>query len=218
MNRDGEQSLNNSLLDVLYSRRSIRHFKPDKVSKKVIEAAIKAGSYAPSVTNKQPWEFYVLMNPENIKKIADMASERLFKIAKIADERGQAVLASTIHNFDRYTTVFREAPALILVLTDGYKTRLTEFVDTTEFKSKWFVEGVKSSSMAAQNISLMLWELGYGSCMMSAPIHLVEEDMKKMLNIPQNMSIVLLIAVGKAAEIPAPPPRKSLDKILHWCD
>ena len=41
------------------SRRSIRKYKNEPVDKKDIELILKAGIYAPSAKNRQPWKYYV---------------------------------------------------------------------------------------------------------------------------------------------------------------
>lgn len=48
------------LSKVILSRRSVRSFKPDKVSDDNIRELIKAATYAPSSGNRQPWHFYVI--------------------------------------------------------------------------------------------------------------------------------------------------------------
>jgi len=47
-------------LDFIYKRRSVRKFKPDKVSDEMITELMKAAMAAPSGRNHQPWEFIVV--------------------------------------------------------------------------------------------------------------------------------------------------------------
>ena len=46
--------------DVINTRRSIRAYKPNPVSKKDLETVINAGIAAPSKGNSQIWEFVVV--------------------------------------------------------------------------------------------------------------------------------------------------------------
>ncbi len=205
--------------EVLFSRRSIRRLEQVPVSRETIEKAILAGCYAPSVTNKQPWQFYIVTKKSDIDDIAKRVTEELEKVANMADTAQHSVLASMIRNFDRYTTFFKDAPAIIIVATADYQTELTRFLDSIDYPDKWSVEGLKSTCMAAQNILLALWRIGYGTCIMSSPVQLVEDFIKNKFNIPPNLSIVFLITVGKPVEIPLrAPKRKALNEILHWCD
>jgi nitroreductase len=52
----------NDVFKTIYSRRSVRDHKEDTVSDKLLQEIIKAGSYAPSAANKQPWRFVVIKN------------------------------------------------------------------------------------------------------------------------------------------------------------
>lgn len=51
-------------LDFIYKRRSIRHFRPDKVSDELITELLRAAMAAPSGNDKQPWEFIVVKDKE----------------------------------------------------------------------------------------------------------------------------------------------------------
>lgn len=48
------------VLEAIKERKSIRKFKPDTVSKDILEKIIEAAVRAPSAENTQPWEFVVL--------------------------------------------------------------------------------------------------------------------------------------------------------------
>ena len=56
-----------SLVDVILSRRSIRHYDQRQIPKDVLDTILEAGRYAPSAANMQPWHFIVVTN-EEIKK------------------------------------------------------------------------------------------------------------------------------------------------------
>jgi len=48
------------ILENIFTRRSIRKYTKDPVSEESILTMLKAGMYAPSAVNKQPWHFIVL--------------------------------------------------------------------------------------------------------------------------------------------------------------
>jgi nitroreductase len=50
----------NDVLKAIYSRRSVRDYLPDDVPDDLIRELIRAGTYAPSAANKQPWRFVVI--------------------------------------------------------------------------------------------------------------------------------------------------------------
>ena len=49
-----------SLIDVILSRRSVRHYKKKAVSEEVMKNILEAGRLAPSANNLQPWHFIVV--------------------------------------------------------------------------------------------------------------------------------------------------------------
>jgi nitroreductase len=60
------------------SRRSIRKYKPEKISKETIEKLINAARFAPSAINIQPWEFIAITNKETLNKLADITDHGKF--------------------------------------------------------------------------------------------------------------------------------------------
>lgn len=60
--------------EVLRSRRSIRHYRPDPVPDSVVERLQEALMLAPSACNRQPWKFDLVMNPDLRQKIASAYS------------------------------------------------------------------------------------------------------------------------------------------------
>lgn len=70
--------------------------------------------------------------------------------------------------------------------------------------------------IAADHLVLAATALGYGTCWIanydSRPTEWVNE-VKKTLKIPEQMHIIVLIAIGVPAEKPQPRPRKSLREI-----
>ena len=57
-----------SILDIIKKRRSIRIFKPDKVSKKDIDKIIEAGIWSPSSGNTKPFKFLIVDERERIEE------------------------------------------------------------------------------------------------------------------------------------------------------
>jgi nitroreductase len=56
-----------NLLDAIKERRSIRKYKNDAVSNKLIIEMLEAARLAPSGSNSQPWRFIVVKD-EKVKK------------------------------------------------------------------------------------------------------------------------------------------------------
>ena len=61
----------NSFLDVIFSRKSVRNYVGRVVSKEDLELLIKAAMAAPSGRNQQPWAFVVVTDPPTLEKLAN---------------------------------------------------------------------------------------------------------------------------------------------------
>lgn len=57
-------------MDAIFTRTSVRKFKPDQVAPDAVEKMLRAAMAAPSACNQQPWEFYVVTNREKLDELA----------------------------------------------------------------------------------------------------------------------------------------------------
>ncbi len=61
----------NSAYENILSRTSVRTFLDRRVPDDVREALLRAAMSAPSGVNRQPWEFIVIDDPEELRRLAD---------------------------------------------------------------------------------------------------------------------------------------------------
>lgn len=59
-------------IDTIYNRRSVRKYLDKSVNPDLIDEVLRAGLFAPSGYNRQPWEFIVFNNREIIDEIKSM--------------------------------------------------------------------------------------------------------------------------------------------------
>jgi iodotyrosine deiodinase len=81
---DAEEALRQSraFLELMETRRSVRHFSGEPVAYELIENAIRTAGTAPSGANQQPWTFVVVSDPEvkeQIREVAEREEELLYK-------------------------------------------------------------------------------------------------------------------------------------------
>ena len=72
---------------------------------------------------------------------------------------------------------------------------------------------IQDTAAATQNILLTATALGLGACWVGA---FNEEQVRKVLNIPNGIRPVAIIPIGHPAEKPAPRPRRPLNEIVHY--
>ncbi|MEM1539732.1 MAG: nitroreductase family protein, partial [Candidatus Bathyarchaeia archaeon] len=72
---------------------------------------------------------------------------------------------------------------------------------------------IQDTAAAVQNIHLAAYSMGLGTCWVGA---FMEDEVKKILKIPEGIRPVAIIPVGYPAEKPSPPPRRPLRQIIHY--
>ncbi|SDG70912.1 nitroreductase family protein [Desulfosporosinus hippei] len=58
------------MLDLLYRRRSIRKYKPEKLDSETVQVLIKAALLSPSSRGFQPWQFLVVDDSDVLTQLA----------------------------------------------------------------------------------------------------------------------------------------------------
>ena len=100
------------------------------------------------------------------------------------------------------------APVHILAFCDT-----SGVVIEDEWKAIDMLHCIQSATIACQNILLAAKAMNLGSLWMGAPI-VVEKEIKIMLQAPQDVQLMAIIAIGYPADQPLPPVRKPLSKIM----
>jgi len=68
-------------------------------------------------------------------------------------------------------------------------------------------------AMAVQNMLLVAWDMGIGSC----PKASIDVDaLRIILKLPEHIEPVLLVTFGYPAEVPEPPPRRGLEEVVRY--
>jgi len=84
-------------LDAIKTRRSIRKFKPQLISREIILELLEAAMFAPSAGNEQPWQFVVLDD----RKILDEVP-RICSTASMCRQSATAVLVCGDAALEKY--------------------------------------------------------------------------------------------------------------------
>ena len=58
-----------TILEHIEARRSIRKFTEEPVSHEDLEALLRAGMAAPSASNRRPWQFVAVTDPERLQRL-----------------------------------------------------------------------------------------------------------------------------------------------------
>lgn len=57
-------------MDAIFTRTSVRNYEDKPVEQEKIDLILRAAMAAPSATNQQPWEFYVITNKDILQQLS----------------------------------------------------------------------------------------------------------------------------------------------------
>jgi len=215
------------LIQAIKERRSIRAFKQEPVPKGTIEEILRLTVHAPSAINLQPWEFVVVTGEEKARlsrtlikayheKQIPCSPGNVKPLPKTYGKRGAKTLALMKPFFeemgvdpDQYVNErscnFYGAPvAILLCLDDSFPN--ARMVDI---------------GIALAYLALAAHEFELGTC----PIGLIvayEDEIKDLLNIPENKHMVIGMALGYPDwNVPInrfKSQRDDLEKFVRWIE
>ncbi len=196
-----------TLIDEIKTRRSVRKYTEQPVTKEDLQVLLEAASFAPSAHNAQPWRFMVLTEYQSKADLANsMAKAWLRELGKDhVPKKTRLKLAQTSVN------QFTKAPVLVLAcmtLED-----MEKYPDTERQQYERDL-AIQSLAAAIQNLLLAAHAKGLGACWYCAPIF-CKLAVRKVLRIPEKVEPQALITVGYPAELPKVPRRKSHDSFVH---
>ncbi len=67
-----------NIMDLIRERRSVRSYRPDPVPAQVLADVMEAARLAPSASNKQPWRFVVVTDPDKRSSLARISRNQAF--------------------------------------------------------------------------------------------------------------------------------------------
>lgn len=182
----------------IYMRRAVREYKPDDVPDDILTELIKAGMYAPSALNEQPWRFVVIKNRERIKKYSDRAKELWLKSIKGSVNENIAEIIKLVS--DPEFDVFYGAPVLVLIFT-------VPDADSPEF----------DCALAAENMMLAARSIDIGSCWVGLSASLgSDKEFLKEIGVPEDYRLMSQLIFGYPAKKGLRAPERNKDVILNW--
>jgi len=180
-----------SFIDLVKKRRSARRYSERPVSREIIDQCLEAARLAPSACNSQPWSFIVVDNPEKKNEIVRQAMSGIYKL----------------------NTFVAEAPVIVVVVTERsrYVARLGGLIRNVKYN-------LIDIGIACDHLTLQAEELGVGTCWLGW-FH--EKKVKKILNLPRNTHIDILISMGYPQETsddhsPKEKNRRPLEEIRSY--
>ncbi len=192
---------------VNHTRRSIRRYSSQPISKILLEQVLTEAIQAPSAHNRQPWRFAVILDAETRTRLASEMGERL-RADLAADGVDQALIEADV---GRSYTRIAGAPAIIVLCLS--MVDMDRYADEVRGQKEYLM-AVQSAAMAGQNLLLAATANGLGACWMCAPLF-CPEIVQTVLLLPDDWQPQALITVGYPAEVKY-KPRNPLEKSVLW--
>lgn len=217
----GEQDRDWRLLhDLVTTRMSVRKFSPDPIPEDAVDKILEAARWAMSGANSQPWEFIVVRDPKIKRELRDAYAEYNTDYIFWMEQQREHNLRHPSYQvkgdpreqlaFNQSKANWHQAPALIVVLGDGRRQWGTVMgAHTFGRDQSHLTDGLANASFL---IHLAAASLGLASEWVS--IH-IQEPFKRILAVPDLLTLYLIIPIGRPAVEPRPGVRRPLKEIVH---
>ncbi len=202
------------LLEGLTTTRTIRRYTDEPVPPAALRAMVFAATRAPSGSNRQPFRFVVLADgpiAQQAKLLIREGARRAWAGKRATDgydegsgTRDDSPKARVARNMQRYVDDFDRVPVLVLPCLVRYR-------EPTPF------EGA-SIFPAVQNLLLAARALGFGAALTGWHF-LVEDELRTLLGIPEEVFMAATITVGRPAGSQGPVRRRPIGELVfeeHW--
>ncbi len=215
------------LIKAIQERKSFRAFKSDPIPMERIEEILKLSVLAPSAINLQPWEFIVVAGeekerlsrrlikayrekqiscgPGNVKPLPKTIVKRGAKTLELMNPFFEEMKVNSDQFINEGSCNFYGAPVAILICQDDSFSKA----------------GLVDIGLTLGYFILAAHDFGWGTC----PIGLItayEDEIKDLLNIPENKHVVIGVALGfPDRESPInrfKSTRDNLNKFVRWIE
>lgn len=171
----------NAVIETIMSRRSIRKYQPQAVSRDTMQIILDCGINAPNGQNKQSWEIRVVDNPEFINGISEVYKKENPKAAENPD----------------FKNMFRNAPTVVFIAND------------TSYGLSQIDCGLLGENMILSAWSMGIGSCCLGGPTRFMTSNPAAAEYLKKLDIPEGYELLYCIAFGYPDETPAAKPRNA---------
>ncbi|MEK5230556.1 nitroreductase [Lysinibacillus sp. FSL K6-0232] len=179
-----------SVRDAIIQRRSIKKFNGQPVDREDLLAIIDDAVWAPNHGNREPWRLVVACG-EELTKLHELLRD-------LAIPKWQELSHETLaKQMEKFTT------------PGGYA-----FVIVPEdVRQKERLEDYAAASIFIQNIQLLAWDRGIGSCW-KTPAFLDQPKFREALKVQPGERVIAMLQLGYFDEVPKGKERKAAAEIV----
>jgi nitroreductase len=178
--------------NLLENRRSVRQFEDRPVAIEQIKEIINDSIKAPNASNKQAWNFIIIMDKEYMKKLSDVS--RLGFIESVERNPNSPLKEYAVNLKEKKkVNFFHDAPCLVYITGPTSVSTIREDV-----------------GLLAAYFMLSAASRGLGTCWIGLGGGIRDKAVLKELGLPQGHHLIAPIVVGypKDDKIPTMPERR----------
>lgn len=169
-------------------RKSIRKYLDKPVEDEKIVQILESARLAPSGSNTQPWNYIIVKSESSKQKLVEASHNQNWMLS---------------------------APVFIVCVAD-IRCRISEEIavslneDSPQVELKYII---RDTAISTENILLEATNLGLGTCWVA---WFNQNDVRPILNIPEDKYVCGIITLGYSNEIPNEHPRRKLKEIVRY--
>lgn len=206
-NADDETARYETIAEAIAGRRSIRRYRPGRITRAMIDSLLQVATSAPSAHNRQPWRFRILIDDDEKKALGQAMGARLRRDRRADGDDTEIIEADANRSYMRLTG----APAIIVVCMS--QEDMDRYPDPRRTQSE-YVMAVQSVAMAGQNLLLAIHAAGLGACWLCAPLF-CPDVVGEVLGLPETWQPQGLITLGHPADAGKPFTRHALGRVCR---
>jgi nitroreductase len=194
------------------ARTSVRIYSDEPVNMDDVREMVRLAGLAPSVNNYQPWRYIAITNRNLLNRLADVVVD---KIEDLPVKKSVAS-ANVKKQVTWFSTFFKDAPVLLVLVTRPYETVLESAVEIShdEINLLRNFPDIQSAGASIQNILLAAVDMGYGACWMSGAMF-ARAEIETMLNIKAPEKALAFVVLGKPKSSNKPKAKPNLAESME---
>ena len=178
-------------IEQIYRHASVRDYKPDPVSKDLVEAIVAAGQRSSTSSNLQTYSVVAVTDPEKRERLAELCGQQ----RQVAQAPVFLAWCADLSRLERVCEL------------RGYQ-------QVAGYIENWLVAAV-DAAIAMQTAALAAESMGLGMCYIGA-IRNQPEEVIELLDLPRLVFPISGMTLGWPAIEPSLRPRLPLGAVLHW--
>jgi nitroreductase len=185
-------------ISAIKKRTSVRHFRPDPISRDLIEQLLECAVRAPNHKLTEPWRFAVLTDGARDRFAEIRAGHRLKRFSDPAAAEAQA-------GADKVRQESLRTPVFIVIMTAVNPDEITR------------EEDYAATMMATANLMIAAESLGLGTYLKSGGV-MRDPRLLELAGVPETFRVVGILSVGYPAQAETPRRRRPASELTRWVD